>query len=184
MWLWVWCSLLSLPLAVTFFFHLCSSLTHFPKILFQSLMSQRSPRVTELVKHRFPLPVVAWPKPTLPSLKIIFFFFYNVVLVSSIKQHKAAIILHTSSPSLGSLLSPILSLSVITDWAPCATQQRLTSCPSCTRECVCWCYFLHSSHCLPPRLCPQIHSLHLHLPSFSITFSKVPCFQKFLKCFV
>ena len=74
-WLWVWCSLLSLPLAVTFFFHLCSSLTHFPKILFQSLMSQRSPRVTELVKHRFPLPVVAWPKPTLPSLKILFFFF-------------------------------------------------------------------------------------------------------------
>ena len=32
----------------------------------------------------------------------------------------------------------------------------------------CWCYFLHSSHSLPPRLCPQVCSLHLYLHSFPI----------------
>ena len=31
---------------------------------------------------------------------------------------------------------------------------------------MCWCYFLHLSHSLLRRLCPQIHSLHLHLHSF------------------
>ena len=28
------------------------------------------------------------------------------------------------------------------------------------------CQFLHSSHLLLPQLCPQIHSLYLHFPSF------------------
>ena len=31
---------------------------------------------------------------------------------------------------------------------------------------ICRCYFLHSSHSLPPQLCPQVHSLHLPLHSF------------------
>ena len=31
---------------------------------------------------------------------------------------------------------------------------------------ICWCYFLHSSHSLPPPLCPQVYSLHLHLHAF------------------
>ena len=30
----------------------------------------------------------------------------------------------------------------------------------------CWCYFFHLALTLPPKLCPQVHSLHLHLLSF------------------
>ena len=33
-------------------------------------------------------------------------------------------------------------------------------------EYICQCYFLHLSHSLPPPLCPQVHSLHLHIHSF------------------
>ena len=31
---------------------------------------------------------------------------------------------------------------------------------------ICWCYFLHSFHSLPPTLGSQVHSLHLCLHSF------------------
>ena len=31
---------------------------------------------------------------------------------------------------------------------------------------MCWCYFLHLSHSLPPPLYSQVHFLHLHLHSF------------------
>ena len=30
---------------------------------------------------------------------------------------------------------------------------------------ICWCYFLHLSHSLPPTLCAQVHSPSLHLHS-------------------
>ena len=81
-------------------------------------------------------------------------------------------------------------------WAPCVIQQLLTSslfygaslvahmgknlpamqatqsipglgrCPLHMIVNICWCYFLHSSHSLPPPLCLQVHSLHLCLHSF------------------
>ena len=50
-------------------------------------------------------------------------------------------------------------------WAPYATQQLLTSNSSYTWECMCWSYFIHSSHSLPPPHCPQVHSPHPHLHS-------------------
>ena len=31
---------------------------------------------------------------------------------------------------------------------------------------ICWYYLLHSPHSLPPQLCLQVHSLHMHLHSF------------------
>ena len=31
---------------------------------------------------------------------------------------------------------------------------------------ICWCNSLHSSHSLPPPMCPQVHVLHLPLHSF------------------
>ena len=31
---------------------------------------------------------------------------------------------------------------------------------------ICWCSSLHSSHLLPPPMCPQVRVLHLHLHSF------------------
>ena len=56
--------------------------------------------------------------------KYVVYNFYNVVLVSAIQQCKSAVIIHTSAPSVTSILSlhsippgPHRAL----DWASCAT---------------------------------------------------------------
>ena len=49
---------------------------------------------------------------------------YNVVLVSAIQQRRSAIIIHVSPPSCASLPCPHpTSLG----WAPCVTEQLVTS---------------------------------------------------------
>ena len=64
----------------------------------------------------------------------IYINFYSVVLISSIQQHKSAIIIHASAPSPASLPSLIPSLQGITEHQAglSATQQALTSYPSHT----------------------------------------------------
>ena len=52
------------------------------------------------------------------------------------------------------------SQSSQTDQAFCARQQHLIAY-------TCWCYFLHSSHPLPPALWPQVHYVRLHRHSIS-----------------
>ena len=57
------------------------------------------------------------------------------MLVSATQQCKLVIIIHTSSPSLSPLPSPHPippGHHTVPDWAPCATQQLLTSNPSYT----------------------------------------------------
>ena len=92
--------------------------------------------------------------------KFFFFNFYSVVLVSAMHQCKSAIVTHASPPS---------NPQVITECQtglPCytATSHQLSILHLIV--CICWCYFLHSSHSLPPRLCPQVCSLPLYLHSF------------------
>ena len=64
----------------------------------------------------------------------IYINFYSVVLISSIQQHKSAIIIHPSAPLPASLPSLIPSLQGITEHQAglSATQQALTSYPSHT----------------------------------------------------
>ena len=58
--------------------------------------------------------------------------FYSTVLVSAIQQCNSAVMIHTFTPSLASLPSP-LPISPghhrAPDWAPCVTQQLLTNIP-------------------------------------------------------
>ena len=64
----------------------------------------------------------------------IYINFYSVVLISSIQQHKSAIIIHPSAPLPASLPSHTPSLQGITEHQAglSATQQALTSYPSHT----------------------------------------------------
>ena len=69
------------------------------------------------------------------KISLFSFNFYIIVLVSAMHQHKSALIVQTFLPSLASFLSlhPIASGHLrVPDWAPCATQQVLTSSPSYT----------------------------------------------------
>ena len=62
----------------------------------------------------------------------IYINFYSVVLISSIQQHKSAIIIHPSAPSPASLPSLIPSLQGITEHQAGLSQQALPSYPSHT----------------------------------------------------
>ena len=92
---------------------------------------------------------------------------YNVSLVSGIHIVMAvsAIVIHTSPPSH----SPIPSFQVITE---CQAGLPVLPIPSHHLSilhlgvCICRRYFLHWSHSVPPILCPEVHSLALHFPSF------------------
>ena len=79
-----------------------------------------------------------------PILRVSFFFFnfliggnllYNVVLVSVSQQRESAIIIHISPPCWASLPFPhpsSLDHHRAPGWAPCVTQQLLTSYLFCT----------------------------------------------------
>ena len=76
---------------------------------------------------------------------------------------------YTYVPSLASLSSPIPSLQVITEHQVGSLSYKAASHQPPILHLIVyiwWCYFLHLFHSPPPLLCPQVHSLHLHLHSF------------------
>ena len=94
----------------------------------------------------------------------IFFNSYNVVLVSAIQQHKSAMIIHPYPPSIP---CPIPSRQVITEHQTGLPVLLSNFSPAIhLTQYLCWYYFLHLSHSLPPLLRPQVHSLHLCLHFF------------------
>ena len=81
------------------------------------------------------------------------------------------IVIHISPPSGASFSSPhhpTLGHHRLPGWALCyiltANPHQLTVLHTVVYPC--WCYFLHSSHSLLSRLCPQVHSLDLSFHSF------------------
>ena len=97
----------------------------------------------------------------------LFFFFPFYVGFSHTTTHISHN--YTYVPSLASLSSPIPSLQVFTEHQVGSLSYTAASPqPSILHLIVyIWrCYFLHLFHSPPPLLCPQVHSLHLHLHSF------------------
>ena len=98
---------------------------------------------------------------------VLFSNFYDVVLVSAIQQCRSPIIIHTS-PSLASLSSPTPSLQVITEYQtePPVLRRNFSSAIHLTPDSI---YIDAISPFILlslPTLCPQAHSLYLHLHSF------------------
>ena len=91
------------------------------------------------------------------------------MLVSVIQQCESTIIIHLSSPSQISLPSPIPSLQVITECQTGLPVPHSSSSPAIhlAPSSVYMLMLLSPLVPLsPPPLCPQVHSLHLRLPSF------------------
>ena len=84
-----------------------------------------------------------------------------------IDQHESVIIVHTPTPSEASLPF-LITPPEVTDHQPGVPGYTATFHQLCILHLaghIRLCYFLHSSHSLRPRLCPQIHSLRLCLYS-------------------
>ena len=100
---------------------------------------------------------------------------YDVALFSPIYQSQSVISIYIPSllnlPPTSPHSSP-LGLHRELGWVPCAIQQFLLAIYSThdmhiyTR--ICQCHSLNLSHPLLPPLCPQVHSLCLHLPIFPV----------------
>ena len=91
-----------------------------------------------------------------------------VVLVFAV-QCRSATIVHTSRPSSAFLpfpshLSRSSQRARLGSLWHSATSHQLSILHLVVY--ICWCYFLNSSHSLPPLMCPQVHSPPLHLLSF------------------
>ena len=85
-----------------------------------------------------------------------------------IDQHESVIIVHTPTPSEASLPF-LITPPEVTDHQPGVPGYTATFHQLCILHLaghIRLCYFLHSSHSLRPRLCPQIHSLRLRFHSF------------------
>ena len=95
------------------------------------------------------------------------------MLVSAIQQCKSTITIHISLSSLASSPPPqrpsgSSESARLGSLCYLATSHQLSVFHPLVY--VCWCHLLHSSHCLPPLLCPQVHSLHLRLHSFPAAY--------------
>ena len=93
------------------------------------------------------------------------------MLVSAVQQHESVIILLIYIPSLLSLslLPPIPPLEVIIE-GQTGLPVLLSKFPLTILHIIvylCQCYFLSLSHHLLSTQCPKVHSLGLHLHSFS-----------------
>ena len=146
---------------------------------------QRGALAHPVLTRGLPLPLSLKQPSSLPQLTrmhplhlflFCLFNYYNIVLVSALQQCEPAIITHwapvppPSRPSRSSQSARLGSLYYTATSHQPSVVHRIV--------CICWCYFLHPSHSLPP---PYILHLCVSIPSLQIFPTLFICFH--LNCF-